>query len=202
MARMSADDRRAQLVDAAITVMARDGVAKATTRAIVGAADMPLGVFHYCFRSKQELLEQVIETIHRGSMGRVQGMTGTQTTVEETIRGSMQAYWDHVIANPSMHMLTYELTQYALRQPGFEGVARKQYETYVGSLEEYLDSGAEGLGVTYRLPTPVVARYLFTILDGLTLNWLILGDDSGAEAVLDEVAAHVASLAQPSKKSA
>ncbi|WP_353953423.1 TetR family transcriptional regulator [Knoellia sp. S7-12] len=197
MARMSADARRVQLIEAAIVVMARDGVAKATTRAIVGEAEMPLGVFHYCFRSKEELLEQVIETIHRGSIERVQGLAGTQTTVEAALRSSLQAYWDHVVANPAMHMLTYELTQYALRQPGLEGVARKQYETYVGTLVTHLDATADRLDVTYQRPTSVLARYLFTIIDGLTLNWLILGDDPDAEAVLDEVASHVAGLAQP-----
>ena len=50
VARIPADERRQQLVEAAIRVMARDSVAQATTRAIVGEAGMPLGVFHYCFR--------------------------------------------------------------------------------------------------------------------------------------------------------
>ena len=63
MARVSADVRRERLVEAAIRVMVRDGVAKATTRSIVAEADMPLGAFHYCFRSKEELLENVIEAI-------------------------------------------------------------------------------------------------------------------------------------------
>ncbi|XIE77716.1 hypothetical protein AB6O49_04510 [Streptomyces sp. SBR177] len=41
MARQSADVRREQLVEAAIRVMIRDGVAKATTRAVVGEAGLP-----------------------------------------------------------------------------------------------------------------------------------------------------------------
>ncbi|WP_279579831.1 TetR/AcrR family transcriptional regulator [Fodinicola feengrottensis] len=61
---MSADERRQDLVAAAIRVLARDGVAKASTRAIVAEAAMPLGFFHYCFRSKQELFMQVIGTIN------------------------------------------------------------------------------------------------------------------------------------------
>ena len=43
--------------------MTRDGVARATTRSIAADADVSLSVFHYCFTSKQELLEAVIETI-------------------------------------------------------------------------------------------------------------------------------------------
>ena len=46
MARMSAADRRDKLVDAAIAVMSREGVANTTTRAIVAEAGMQIGVFH------------------------------------------------------------------------------------------------------------------------------------------------------------
>ena len=63
MPRIAVDERRELLVEAAIRVMVRDGVAKATTRSIVAEAGMALAAFHYSFRSKQELLENVIETI-------------------------------------------------------------------------------------------------------------------------------------------
>ncbi|MFB7756763.1 TetR/AcrR family transcriptional regulator, partial [Streptomyces sp. NPDC056121] len=57
MGRMPSAQRRRQLVEAAIRVMARDGVAKTTTRSVVAEAGVSLSVFHYCFDSKQELLE-------------------------------------------------------------------------------------------------------------------------------------------------
>ena len=63
MSRMAAKDRREALIAAAIRVMARDGVVKATTRAIAGEAQMPLGVFHYCFASREELLQEVIRRL-------------------------------------------------------------------------------------------------------------------------------------------
>ena len=63
MARMPLAQRRQQLVDAAIAVLTREGVPKATTRAIVAEADTSLSVFHYCFDSKQELLDAVIKTL-------------------------------------------------------------------------------------------------------------------------------------------
>ncbi|MDP3892996.1 TetR/AcrR family transcriptional regulator [Nocardioides sp.] len=194
MARMSADERRERLVEAAITVMTRDGVARATTRAIVAEAEMPLGVFHYCFASKKELVEQVIGTINAHAVSRVMAMTDTRATFRESLRASVQGYWEHVLTHPAEHMLTYELTQYALRQPGFEGVARTQYELYLGTLTAFLDDIANRLAVTYELPTPVLARYLMTVVDGLTLNWIILGGEPEAAAVLDHVTDHVAGL--------
>ena len=63
MARMPVEERRQQLVDAAIRVMTRDGVTSATTRAISSEAGLSLSVFHYCFASKQDLLDAVIRQL-------------------------------------------------------------------------------------------------------------------------------------------
>ena len=194
MARVSADERRQLLVEAAIRVMMRDGVARATTRSIVAEADMQLGMFHYCFRSKSELLEQVVETITAHSLDRVEEIGRGGGTVRDTLRSTMQAYWDHVLAHPQEHLLTYELTQFALREPGLEGVAARQYEFYLQTLTRLLDEAGAAYGQQFTVPTSVIARYLITVIDGLTLNWLILRDHGDPEAVLDQAADHVSGL--------
>src|SRR5215469_9316126 len=63
--RPDADGRRAELVEAAGRVVARDGVAAATTRRIAEEAGLPHGLVHYWFASKDELLEEVIMTLLR-----------------------------------------------------------------------------------------------------------------------------------------
>ncbi|WP_414171928.1 TetR/AcrR family transcriptional regulator [Clavibacter tessellarius] len=52
----SRDARRAELLDAAVRVMAVTGVAGASTRAITAEAGLAHGAFHYCFGVKEELL--------------------------------------------------------------------------------------------------------------------------------------------------
>ena len=50
------DGRRAQLIAAATRVVAREGVAAATTRRIAQEAGVPHGLVHYWFSGKDELL--------------------------------------------------------------------------------------------------------------------------------------------------
>ena len=59
MARVSAEERRRQLVAAAFRVIGRDGFAGVTTRRVCAEAGAPLAAFHYCFASKQELLAEL-----------------------------------------------------------------------------------------------------------------------------------------------
>ncbi|MFF5365710.1 TetR/AcrR family transcriptional regulator [Streptomyces sp. NPDC013187] len=194
MARLPSAERRRQLTEAAIRAMARDGVPRTTTRSIAAEAGVSLSVFHYCFDSKQQLIESVITTITGHYVTVVKEAIRPRATLEETVRAGFQAYWEHVRAHPDEHMLSYELTQYALRRPGFEHLARRQYELYAEAYTELIDQLRQAMGLRLRVPVPVLARYLAAMTDGLTLNYLVLGDDSAWAGILDTVTAHVAGL--------
>ncbi|KMS75410.1 transcriptional regulator [Streptomyces viridochromogenes] len=195
MARLPSAERRRQLTEAAIRAMSRDGVPRTTTRSIAAEAGVSLSVFHYCFDSKQELIESVITTLTDHSVTVVKEAIRPRATLEGTVRAGFQAYWDHVRAHPDEHMLTYELTQYALRQPGFEHLARRQYELYAETYAELIEQLRQTMGFRLRVPVPVLARYLAAMTDGLTLNYLVLGDDAAWTGILDTVTAHIAGLA-------
>ena len=60
MARLSYAERRALLVRAALRLIDSDGVHAATTRAIVAEARMSLASFHYAFRSRDEMIRELI----------------------------------------------------------------------------------------------------------------------------------------------
>ncbi|MFI8889097.1 TetR/AcrR family transcriptional regulator [Streptomyces paradoxus] len=194
MARLPSAERRRQLTEAAIRAMARDGVPRTTTRSIAAEAGVSLSVFHYCFDSKQHLVESVITTITGHYVTVVKEAIRPRATLEETVRAGFQAYWDHVRTHPDEHMLTYELTQYALRRPGFEHLARRQYELYAETYTELIEQLRQSMGLRLRVPVPVLARYLAAMTDGLTLNYLVLGDDEAWTGILDTVTAHVAGL--------
>lgn len=183
--RVPADVRRRELVDAAITVMARDGIAKATTRAIVAEADMPLGFFHYCFSSKEEMLLQVIETLNERNLRAALESVKPHDDVAEMLRVGVRAYWAQVEQHPEHHQMTYELTQYALRTPALAGVARKQYEQYAANARTFLDAVSAATGVEWAVPVDVLARKVSSALDGVTLAWVVDRDTEQTLAVLD-----------------
>lgn len=195
MTRRPLAERRRQLTEAAIRAMTRDGVPRTTTRSIAAEAGVSLSVFHYCFDSKQALLESVISAITDHYVGVVRQALRPRGTLRETIRAGFGAYWDHVLAHPGEHMLTYELTQYALRTPGFEQLARRQHERYAEIYRELLEELSAEMPLDLRVPAPVLARYLAALTDGLTLNFLVLGQDAAASAaILDLIADQVAAL--------
>lgn len=196
MARVSAEVRRQELIEAAIRVMARDGVGKATTRAIVTEAGMQLGFFHYCFRSKEELLLQVIDTINERNVRAAVGVVQAGQDLRETLRASVEAYWRQVEKNPGEHQVTYELTQYALRRPELVEVTRRQYENYFRAATAFLEAVAAASGVEWTEPLPVLARFTYTMIDGATLGWVVDRDGEAARQVLDQFTEYLVSCAR------
>ncbi len=196
MARMSVTQRRALLVEAAIAVMSRDGVAHTTTRAVVAEAGMQIGVFHYCFRSKEELILEVMETISRRMFAAVADVFSSSTDPAEIIHGALRAYWGDIRANPLQHLLNRELTQHALRQPGEEAAAVAQYAGYADGIEAFLVEIARIGGCTWRTPVDELARFTLATIEGVTIQWLVSRDEQMSQRLLDHLAAHLCADAE------
>ena len=191
MPRMSAAERRTLLVEAAIKVMSREGVAHTTTRAIVAEAGMQIGVFHYCFRSKEELVLEVMRTISTRAFEAVAGVLEETDDPAELIQRCVAAYWTHIEQDPLEHQLTYELTMYAMRQPGQEGAATAQYEHYIGSMAAFLEHAQSVGSFRFATPVDVLARFVLANIEGITFQWLVNRDTEHAQQVLGVLAGHL-----------
>lgn len=198
MARIAVEERRLQLVDATIRVMAEHGVAAATTRRIAAEAGTTLATVHYCFESKQALLREVITTIvnQLTSPARREVPTGVELPI--LVRAMLEELWDIVESEPKRQQLTYELTQFALREPDLAELARWQYELYYAECRRTLQGLAEATGSSWTVPMEVLSRLLLTAIDGAVLGWLVDGDGDRARAVLLTFGDLLSSLARPS----
>ena len=205
MARMSAEERRHALIEAAIAVMKREGVANTSTRDIVAEADMQIGVFHYCFESKEQLVRAVMDRISQRSYSAVGGVLGDVEPGPELIHAAVMAYWRHIQSDPNEHLLTYELTTHALRnlrvEPGVgtadvvsrakqsqdtevPDAAQAQYRGYLTGMTDLLSAMAQVCEVEFRTEISAMARLVLAAVEGITLQWLVDADDAAAQSSL------------------
>jgi AcrR family transcriptional regulator len=202
---MTADARRAELLQAALRVMSREGVAAGTTRAIVAEAGMPLATFHYCFRSRNELLRELITlvtTMERDAAAAA--MAGVDApppdprdAFRETLRQGLRGYIGLLTENPGHELFLFELNHYALRTPELRDLAIEQYRRYYDTATQLLVTAAEVGGMRWTTELPVLARLVVTLTDGATTTWLADRDTAATLATLDLAADYVAGLAVP-----
>jgi AcrR family transcriptional regulator len=196
MARVSAEQRRQDLTEAAFRVMARVGVSSATTRLIAEEAGVPQSVFHYCFRSKDELLQQLTKVVVEEMVGNALDAVVEAGSFDESLRRSLRRLWENGKQHPAHQLVLYELTTAALREPDGQTLASWQYEHYWESTGRFLEVLAERSGVTWTRPLAVLSRMVTTMIDGLILGWLADRDTEQAEAALDLFAEQLVSLAR------
>ncbi|GAA1904384.1 TetR/AcrR family transcriptional regulator [Lapillicoccus jejuensis] len=190
MPRVPATERRPLLAAAALRVLARDGLAAVTTRAVVAEAGMKLASFHYVYDSRTELLRDLVAGVVEGEReGALAGLADVDlaglaerpdaAAVEEVLLGCLRGYLALVVADPGREQGMFELTQHALREPTLDGLAGEQYAHYHALVAELLDELGARLGVTWDADLADLARLVVALTDGLTLAWLA---DRDAEA--------------------
>jgi AcrR family transcriptional regulator len=181
------------LIQAALRVISRDGVAAATTRAIAAEAGMSLASLHYAFSSRDELIAYVVQEQTTAALGAIE----PGDDLASTIGNALRAFLGVVAADPRRELAMFELTQYALRTPGLADAAKRQYDGYHAAAVQVVTAVGELAGQRWKRPVDEMARIVVTLTDGLTLRWLVDRDTDAAAAVIDFAAHALAALAEP-----
>lgn len=188
--RLSIDERRAHLIDAAIKLAERKGVAGVTTRDVAQQAGVSLGVVHYCFENKDTLMTEVVKALSselRDSVDADPEVWGDPGTGAEAARALLhaciQTMWTKVEGARDRQLLAFETTAYALREGGQTPtklrVARDQYAFNDDSVADILERIRDTTGTQWTIPVRTVSRMVLGIIEGVVLRWLV-DDDSGA----------------------
>ncbi|GIG37275.1 TetR/AcrR family transcriptional regulator [Cellulomonas pakistanensis] len=205
---MAVGRRRAELVDAAVRVIARDGVAAATTRAVVAEAGMSLASLHYAFPSREHLLEAVIvEVTAQERRAAEAGLLPVAAApvdgaaepprLEDVIREGLQRYVELLAARPEREQVLFELAVYAMRTPGHRAALVAQYAVYQESARATLATAALAARSRWTVPLDEVARALVMTTEGLTTVWLADRDTAAARETARFAARALAALAEP-----
>lgn len=176
------EGRREQLLEAASRVIARDGIAAASTRRIAEEAGVPPGLVHYWFAGKDDLLESVI-----ADNLSVVGGAVSEASLSDSGAGllpPLAAAFEAIAEDDRGRQIAmFEMTCWALRRTELNKVARNQYASYRRIALE----AVEASGATFPPDTDpaVVAQLLAALTDGLTLAWLADPEGTDVTAVLE-----------------
>ncbi|ONM49807.1 TetR/AcrR family transcriptional regulator [Nocardia donostiensis] len=182
MARIPAAERRAELVAAAVRVIAAHGVDGATTRRIAEEANAPLATLHYCFDTKEVLFAAVFEYLageYRNVLHHSDVHSDTQSTARGLLHGVLQWYRE----NPNFGATILELISWGQREgKQAEVVYTEAFETMRTILE----------GTTTAAGRPVdpdtIDQLIYVVAalsDGFALNWLVFTDAAAAQAQVE-----------------
>ena len=181
--RRADNGRRAQLISAARAVIAREGVAAATTRRITEEAGLPHGAFHYWFAGKEELFEQeqlfeeliaeALRDITDSAAARAADTaSGAEASLGDLLRAAFDAVEHDEQVRPGYQLAGYEMTALALRTPALRDLARRQYQAYRDTAAAVTAPWMAGRRVDLPGGPDALNHLIAVLFDGLTLAWL------------------------------
>ena len=192
--RLPAEERRAQLLSAAIELSEESGLGALTIRAVAERAGVSLGVVHYCFVDKEELVNVVIDSVNEEIAGATRaflsldfntGETGPEA-LRDRLNEALALIWAVIEATPQRQLLTYEIATYALRheRPEMQDLARVQYQGYDMLAESVLQRCGEASRMTWS-DWPAAVRMVGAIIDAVSLRCLVDRDTEAAHRTLE-----------------
>lgn len=194
--RDTADERRGEILQAAIRVLAREGLAEATTRKIAAEAGVNQAMLGYYFGGKDELLLAVLQEMMRLTGEIARAAVPTDRGPREAFASALTAFWAHVEEAPELQVMQYELTLYALRRPASAWLARQQYAGYAAVVEALVREVYAAAGQTPAIPAEELARFLVGGLDGMILQFVSDRDTARARRDLANLIAAGVALAE------
>ncbi|MGW6172186.1 TetR/AcrR family transcriptional regulator [Arthrobacter sp. NPDC055138] len=210
LARVPTAERRLQFVRSAARVIAQDGLSAATTRRIAAEADAPLASLHYCFRSKDELLEEVYYYLSRDYAQALPPVPASDAGLKSVVLAHARRVWERMLAEPHEQVTTFELLLRRFRvNPDEEPAAlarnRSMYEGWIRSTCHLFETAARNAGEPLPSNLKLAARLFISGIDGISMQHLADPDMDRSAALVEMLAASVAGsfvyAGEPGKRS-
>ncbi|NBZ89091.1 TetR/AcrR family transcriptional regulator [Stagnihabitans tardus] len=164
-------DRRAEIAEAALTCLQRDGYASLTARKIAAEAGLSLGHITYHFASMDEVLAQAyrLASARLHAIGAAE-MAGKASPMQR-LEAFLHAGFTPQMLEPSHLRMRIDLWSAALSHPAIAATEAELYARYRAELETLLHAtGAQGV--------TELADLIMAALDGLWLDHIRRGDEA------------------------
>lgn len=148
--------RRERIIEAAIKVVATEGVAACTHRRVALLADVPLGSTTYYFNGIEELLEEVFRRLMTSVLDRVEAQLAQADTPEAVCERLAGLLSDGLWESATSMNVNFELYGYAARTPSAKALI-KDWTLRTNALMS-------------RHFAPATARALDVIIEGVTIQ--------------------------------
>lgn len=181
-------ERRKRIIEAAIQVIAENGLAGTTTRKIAERAEAPLGALHYCFENKEQLIELIVNegiTMLAQSFETVDPSHG----VAATIRADIDALWEWYRANIGLQLALMELGMFRIRRGGPPEEIYAMWNRFGRDIiRDHLVAAQRADGSEFKVPMEEIIRFILHRFDGLTLEYAASRDEEACRRQLDLLA--------------
>lgn len=166
-------DRRDRIIEAALDLIAAEGVAGTSHRKVAALADVPLGSMTYHFAGMDELLQEAFTRFATRISDRFERRMAEASSIDDVKEAVVEMILEDTYGDRNALVLTLELYTLAARQPAFKHLTHDWMMRSRTAFERHFE--------------PSVARQLDALVEGLSIHAAFEPDDYNRALVGDAV---------------
>ncbi|MGI8847795.1 MAG: TetR/AcrR family transcriptional regulator [Candidatus Dormibacteria bacterium] len=168
-----AGSRRAQIIRAATSVLARQGYNDTSLKEIAREAGVAPGLLHYYFESKEELLLDVVHLLDRELTQTWQRAVANIEDPLERITAALDAAEARCSQQPEFWRLMFDLYMLGLSNPAIHRRCQELWSRFVDDIEAEVRQVLGRLPAYAIVPPRELAGTVAAAIDGISLAALI-----------------------------
>lgn len=165
--------RRAQILCAAVKVIARDGADRARLKDIAAEARVSLGLVQHYFRTRQELMEQTFQVMMSVSLDAWHRFADTQPDPLVTLFAGLRLHAIGSVTFAERWGFWMELWASARRDSALSAIAHEVYARWTGPFRNAITALAAADRATTTATHDHTALVLMSLIDGLAVRSMV-----------------------------
>ncbi|UTI63243.1 TetR/AcrR family transcriptional regulator [Paraconexibacter antarcticus] len=181
----------ARVLEAATTVLARDGFGGATLGRIAEEAGLDKRNVLYYYDTREALLVRVVQTVGERVAGHIEETVGEIDTPEALADALVEAMWSGITSAPELARSYFALIGGGAGTPEVEAALRGLKDAYERLISRQLQSISH---TRWRLrdDLPGMVTLTLAVFRGLLLEWTETGDTAASAASLQRLKRSIA----------
>ncbi|GAB4351124.1 MAG: hypothetical protein Kow0099_35050 [Candidatus Abyssubacteria bacterium] len=143
-----------------------------TVKDIAEQADLPYGVIHYYFKSKDDIVAAMADSIISRYEGLLLERLRAAPSASERMKAGIDFLVDEFIFNHPLNRVFYNLVQMAFERKTVRNAFRKLLRVYRDHIAQMVSEGNEG-GELSRKDALETASLIVALVEGMALQWMV-----------------------------
>lgn len=164
------EERKLQIIEAAVSVFAREGFNKARMDDIADKAGLSKGALYWYFKSKDAIILTILDSLFSREISRIQKLADIDLPVREMMKVYIDSITKDLGAMKPMMPILFEFIAMAFRQKNIRKSLQKYFKNFMEVTEPLIQRGIDK-GEFIPVDPTNASQTIGAIIEGSVLLW-------------------------------
>ena len=164
------EERKLQIIEAAVSVFAREGFNKARMDDIADKAGLSKGALYWYFKSKDAIISAILDSVFSREISRIRKMADIDLPAREMLKGYIDSVTADLVAMKPIMPILYEFIAMGFRQKRIQKSLQRYLRGFMEVAEPLIQRGVDK-GEFIDVDPTEASHTLGALIEGSIILW-------------------------------